>query len=257
MGFFSALGSAFANAASGLSLHDLTGGWSDMSSREHSAKYNAKLALKYSQAYDMWQALNMPSYTVKGLRDAGLNPILATGQDFGGTINTSMPPAGGDSKIFQGIAKKESQIADATISNINARTDAERVTAHAAMSNAEANQANAAANQENAATNKQNAITNQWQMFDAKSIGAGGFSVQFLGKGFGTGGDFKTIHTLRVNKVTGEAYDALSGERVRVISELPVNSGKTAGEDATRNYYQFNNYYDNMKDQGKFFNLPR
>lgn len=234
MGFWSALGSAFSNAASGISLHDATGGWSDMSSREHSAKYNAKLALKYSQAYDQWQALNMPTYTMQGLRDAGLNPILATGQDYGGTINTAMPQAGGDSRIFQGIARKESQIAEASLDNIKARTDAERASADAVKSNAE--------------TNKKNAVTNQWQMFDAKSIGAAGFNVQFLGKGVGANGDFKTIHTLRVNKVTGEAYDALSGEKVRVIGELPVNSAKQVSDDTAKTFNQYNYNYNNYRD---------
>lgn len=205
---------------------------------------NAKKLAQFQYDLSHQYALNAPSWNVEGLRNAGLNPILATGNPSAVNMPSMQPVApdyqfspsnsagGFDNSAFQ-AAKLAFRQARANVDLTESQSEATR----------------------------QNARTNQWQIFDAKSIGAAGFNVQFLGgkKGFGLGADgqYKIIHTLRVNKVTGEAYDALSGEKVRVIGELPANSGKTAGENATRNYYQYNNYYDTLKDSGHYHNLPR
>lgn len=63
-----------------------------------------------------------------------------------------------------------------------------------------------------------------WVIFDAKSLGQAGFEVL----GFGASGKAQKIQTLRINKVTGETYDALTGKRVRVIQTDPVSSAKKA-----------------------------
>lgn len=204
------------------------------------ALQNAIALAQYQYNMSKQYALNSPSWNVEGLRNAGLNPILATGNPSAVNMPAMQPVSpdyefhpstssgGFDNSAFQ-IQKVAMRQARANVDLTKSQADATR----------------------------QNAVTNQWQMFDAKSIGAAGFNVQFLGKGFGGNGDYKVIHTLRVNKVTGEAYDALSGQRVRVIGELPANSARQASEAATHNYFQYNNYYDTLKDSGKYHNLPR
>ena len=61
-----------------------------------------------------------------------------------------------------------------------------------------------------------------WVIYDAKSLGQAGFEVL----GFGASAKVHTIQTLRINKVTGDTYDALTGRRVRVIQSNPSSSGK-------------------------------
>lgn len=192
-----------------------------------------KLQYQYANAY----SVNSPSWRVEGLRKAGLNPILAAGNSSPilpsvSPVQTSIPTlpsnshGGFDNSAFQ-LAKLAKKQAKANLDLTNSQAEATR----------------------------RNAVANEWQMYDAKSVGAAGFSVQVLGKGFGGGADKKVIHTLRVNKVTGEAYDALSGQRVRVIGEVPLNSAKQA---SGNNYYQYNNYYDKIRETGDWYkpNIP-
>lgn len=201
---------------------------------------NAQKLAQYQYNLSHDYALNAPSWNVEGLRNAGLNPILATGNPSA----VNMPGMQPVSPDFQFNPSNSSGGFD------NSAFQIQKLATRQARANVDLTKSQAAAT-------RQNALTNQWQMFDAKSIGAAGFNVQFLGKGFGSTGDYKVIHTLRVNKVTGEAYDALSGHKVRVIGELPGNSAKQASDNATNNYFQYNNYYDSLKDSGKHFNLPR
>ena len=143
MGFFSALssagsslGSGAMNLASGLSLHDATGGWSDFSSRQSSAKYQARLNSRYAKQLATWEALNLPSYQVQGLRSAGLNPLLAISNGISTpslSASTQMHPASGDSKPFSAFSemvrqqldnqKKEGKVLQKTAEKIEADTD--------------------------------------------------------------------------------------------------------------------------------------
>lgn len=191
---------------------------------------NAKKLAQFQYDLSHQYALNAPTWNVAGLRNAGLNPILATGNPSAVNMPSMQPVSpdyqfhpsnssgGFDNSAFQ-AAKLAFRQARANVDLTNSQADATR----------------------------QNAVTNQWQIFDAKSIGAAGFNVQLLGKGVGANGDYKTIHTLRVNKVTGEAYDALSGQRVRVLGELPVNSAKQV-DDSAKTYNQYNYNYNNYRD---------
>lgn len=80
MGFWSALGSSLGSAASSISLHDLTGGWSDMSSRKYAAKYEFELAQRAAESeYQMQLQMlrDAPSAQKAGLIAAGYNPMLA------------------------------------------------------------------------------------------------------------------------------------------------------------------------------------
>ena len=75
-----------------------------------------------------------------------------------------------------------------------------------------------------------------WVIYDAKSLGQAGFEVL----GWGASGKVHQIQTLRINKVTGETYDALTGRRVRVIQSDPINSGqKTPDGEVTIKYEGF------------------
>lgn len=235
MGFWSGLGSALGNFGSSLSLHDATLGWSDYSARQSATKDALRKSMNASREMSRWEAENMPTFTVTGLRNAGLNPILAAG-DVSSPMQLSAqhPPSQGNSQPFQGLVKKESQIADATLDQINASTAKINAEKQAVIDNAE--------------TNRINSNTNQWQLFDAKAIGAGGFNVQFLGKGTGASSESRVIHTLRVNKVTGEAYDALTGQKVRVIGEVSDGSAKQSAGNVPSTYNQYNYNYNNYRD---------
>lgn len=198
---------------------------------------NAKKLAQYQYDLSHQYALNAPSWNVEGLRNAGLNPILATGNPS--AVNMpSMQPVSPD---YQFSPSNSHGGFD------NSAFQVQKLAFRQARANVDLTNSQAEATRENAASNRQNSVTNQWQIFDAKSIGAAGFNVQMFGK-FGASGESKTIHTLRVNKVTGEAYDALTGQRVRVIGEVPVNSGKTVGENPPHTFNQYNYNYNNYRD---------
>lgn len=231
--------SLVSSAAAGISLRDATLGWSDMSARKHAAKWSSRKQLQMQKELASWEALTMPSLQVQGLKSAGLNPILAAGNNFGssaGSMSVNMPSGdGGSSRPFEGIAKKEAQIANATLDNIDASTAKAKVEAKAIS--------------DNAATNRINAESNQWLVVDAKNIGAASFQVQILpfGKGLTVGGEKRSIHSLRINKVTGETYDALTGQRVKVLGESADNSAKAGAIPTTTNNFQVNHYWDPSK----------
>lgn len=139
MGWMSALssiGGGVMDAASSLSLHDATGGWSDFSSRQSSAKYQGKLNARLAKEMASWEALNLPSMQVRGLRDAGLNPLLAIGNGISvphSAVSTSMAPSSGDSKPFSAFSqmvhqqldnqKKEGEVLKKTAEKIEADTN--------------------------------------------------------------------------------------------------------------------------------------
>lgn len=212
--------------------------WLNSAFATHFGNKASSKALKNAQKlalfqYDLSQkyALNSPSWNVEGLRNAGLNPILATGNPS--AVNMpSMQPVSPDYQFSPSMSSGGFD---------NSAFQIQKLATKQARANVDLTQSQAEAT-------RQNAITNQWQMFDAKSIGAAGFNVQFLGKGVGANGDFKTIHTLRVNKVTGESYDALTGLKVRVLGELPANSAKQVSDEPAKTYNQYNYNYNNYRD---------
>lgn len=124
---------------------------------------------------------------VTDLRLAGLNPILSAQGSNGASVPT--PQA----------ATQENALASA----------AQVVGMQAQMKQAEA--------AETAAEN------GSWQLYDAQSLGKVGFRVL----GYGVGGEVKTIQSLRINKVTGETYDALTGKRVHVLEASSPNAAAT------------------------------
>lgn len=197
---------------------------SDWFTGRQSARINSAAQIKTAAALneqqkglDLWRSRNLPSAQVQGYRSAGLNPILVGNQSPSvvSSHNASVDSSGGNLAAVGSLVNSAAQLAQLkpTIENLDAMTGK-------AVADAESNRINAGAN----ATN---ANTNQWTVFDAKSIGEAGFHVKFLG----IGGSVKRISTLRLNKVTGETYDALTGLPVKVLNGLPsgsVNSARDA-----------------------------
>ncbi len=96
---------------------------------------------------------------------------------------------------------------------------------------------------------KLNADTQAWQIYDARTMGYVGFDVGigqnssnskgfqgikgFIKRAFGFGanadGKFERVYTIRVNKVTGEAYTVPDNKPIsslRPVEQSEVNSGK-------------------------------
>ena len=146
---------------------------------------------------------------VKDLRAAGLNPILSAHGQGAGTPNFDTPSG--------------SSLADAVdtgVSIYSAKKSVENQTKQA-----DASKETAEANKINAKSQMKNADTNQWQIYTAEEMGSAGFKAR-VGLEVGGEGHIKTVRTIRINKVTGETYDALTGERIRIVDELPISSAK-------------------------------
>ena len=149
---------------------------------------------------------------VKDLRAAGLNPILSAHGQGAGTPNFDTPSG--------------SSLADAVdtgISIYSAKKSVENQTKQA-----DASKETAEANKINAKSQMKNAETNQWQIYTAEEMGSAGFKVR-VPLELGGDGHIKTVRTIRINKVTGETYDALTGQRINIIDELPLSSAKSLG----------------------------
>ena len=79
---------------------------------------------------------------------------------------------------------------------------------------------------------KLNSETQAWQIYDARTMGYAGFDVGISKGKFGLGGDgkFERVYTIRINKVTGEAYTVPDNKPIkafRPVEQTEVNSGKS------------------------------
>lgn len=210
------------------------GGWDPLGSFGESqlAMHNSRSLMRYQYKMARKYALNSPSWNVVGLRDAGLNPILAaTGGGFS-NVSTPSVPSGDLSHSASGVGNTSLLTLGDEKRLLKAQADSQR------------KQGDSAEMQGKAAL--ENAKTNQWLIHDARQEGLQGFKVQYFP--FGVGGEFetRTIQTLRINKVTGETFDALTGKRVRVLGEAPTSSAKTVPDgEVTVKYEPYT--YDEMR----------
>lgn len=93
--------------------------------------YDRKMA-KYNQGLELSTARQMPSAQVEGLKNAGLNPVLAafnnslpsSGQSFTGTGGSDL--ASSARQIGEIMQRKERELADATIKKTEAETSKAR-----------------------------------------------------------------------------------------------------------------------------------
>lgn len=126
---------------------------------------------------------------VNDLRLAGLNPIL------------SAQGSGADAPTPQAVSQQNPLEAWSAASSIVAQQK----------------QADAA---------ETNAQSNVWQIFNAQDLGLAEFGFRFFG--LKTGGKVKvgTTKAIRVNKITGEVYDVMTGKRITDLNAISANSGK-------------------------------
>lgn len=187
---------------------------------EDRAQSNSRDLMRYQldlqKDYNTWYAQNYPSLYKQGLRDAGYNPILAVASGFsspsggisGGSpssYNTAGHSGGFDNTAFQ-MQKNAIRKQKADIALTESEADATQKSGEAQLKNAE---------------------TNQWQVYDAKQMGLAGFEIQLSPFKAGGNAQFKTIQSIRINKVTGKVYDALTGREVRVLNEVPATSASS------------------------------
>lgn len=204
--------------------------------------------------YDMNSALNMPSWKVQGLRKANLNPILAVtngtiggGNSFHGSVGgtsqgSSIPQASGN-----GSSIAQNRLMDRQRELIQTQEDNVK-------SSSELNRANAQSNLMTAKAQTENAETAKWMMYDAKAMHDAGITA-FVAKPFGLGTKEVQVHTIRINKVTGDCYD-LQGNKVKVVNGVPKSTTSAKKTEEARQYYQQNNYYySNGKSDGSKYHI--
>lgn len=249
MGFGAAFSSAFASGtgnslATGANnylrgIDNQLGGILGVESAHQSAswndyRYSANQALDYALHYNpQIQNANVAAYR-NALTNNGYNPILAitNGQIQGGTVgnaqsvNRHNPASGsGTAAAENDLIRDQIRKVNAEVANVKSTTALNRESAYAARTNADAN--------------KTQANTAQWLVYDKRSLADAGISAF----GFSAKGRGERVYTIRLNKVTGEAYD-LSGRRVD-IQPLPEKESHSAK--AVAPVYNQINHYHNQK----------
>lgn len=196
----------------------------DYLNNEVSGHYYRKLTdwnYRRQLMYQLEAARRMPSAQVQGLRDAGLNPILAA-QDLGasgGSFSGSTFSASGDSSGMD--ASNASSVLLAPFM---------------AIADLKQKQANVDATKANAEALRTNANTNQWQIYDRKAMSQFGFDKLF-------GVKFGDVNSVRVNRLTGEVRD-FSTNRMLV----PPSNTMSYGSNVPSNNGGLNSRFDQMLD---------
>lgn len=163
----------------------------DYLNNEVSGHYYRKLTdwnYRRQLMYQLDAARRMPSAQVQGLRDAGLNPILAA-QDLGasgGSFSGSTFSTSGDSSGMDA-----SNASSVLLGPLMALADLKQ------------KNANVDATKANADSLRINANTNQWKIIDRKDF----VSLGLGSKKFKLGGEFENVHSVRLNILTGEIRD--------------------------------------------------
>ena len=149
---------------------------------------------------------------VLDLQRAGLNPILSAQGSGADTPNPHAANIDNPLASFGALVNLRNQTISAS---------AQQVAADAAEKNAD---------------------STQWQIYDARSLGYAGFDVGFgkesgfggklkkiLGFGANGQGKYERVYTIRVNKVTGEAYSVPDNRRITSITPVDVGEVNSAG----------------------------
>lgn len=163
--------------------------------------YFSKKAAALNYKYQERLAKNQPSWNVAGLEKAGLNPILATNAPHSGGLNVASP-VGGDSKL--GASALEGAGAAANIANVLADKKKKDAEADAIKT-----QAKAAERTSKAA---------EWQIWDNKALREGGVKAWI-----DIGGKMHEVNTIRINKVTGQAF-TIDGQKIARMTYTDIPS---------------------------------
>lgn len=163
--------------------------------------YFSKKAAALNYKYQERLAKNQPSWNVAGLEKAGLNPILATNAPHSGGLNVASP-VGGDSKL--GASMLEGAGTAASIANVLADKKKKDAEADAIKT-----QAKAAERTSKAA---------EWQIWDNKALREGGVKAWI-----NVGGKMHEVNSVRINKVTGQAF-TLDGQRIDKMTYTDIPS---------------------------------
>ena len=174
--------------------------------------YYSKKAAKLNYEYQEKLAKNQPSWNVAGLERAGLNPMLATHGTSSGGLNVSAP-VGGDSKL--GASMLEGAGTAAGIANV--------------LADKKKKEAEAAAIKKQAEAADRTSKANEWQIWDNKMMKEGGVKAWI-----DVGGKLQNVNTIRINKVTGEAY-SIDGHKISKMSYTDIPS---SAKQATTPIYQ-------------------
>lgn len=176
--------------------------------------YYAKKAAALQYKYQEKLAKNQPSWNVSGLEKAGLNPMLATHGPAGGGLNVNAP-IGGDMKL--GAAALEGASAAAGISNVLADKKKKEAEAEAIRTQAKAAERTSKAN--------------EWVIWDRKQLKEAGATAYIK-----VGGKLQSVDSIRINKVTGEAYSTFGNHRIDKMSYTDVPS---SAKQTSSPVYQF------------------
>lgn len=191
MGFFSSIGSVLSkvgesltSGSTSISLGDLTGGWSSYSSGQSKLKDAYRRAINASQKL----ALESPSWTVQGLRNAGLNPILAL-QDGSITaahgVNPAMAsdPGGSSSFSFSKKADSEQKLLDSQVENSKANADSLKANTAKALNEIKNDNLRAQSEVDLNAARQRNIDVDTANKFDTAGLGGtAGFAAGVLNK---------------------------------------------------------------------------
>lgn len=192
------------------------GGWDPLASigEYKLAQHYNRNAMADQYAFAIKGMKEAPSARVEGLRAAGLNPILAAGNlgSGGVDVNSNLQlqnnqASGGSMDDWLAIryGKKQRQAEIDLLKSQERRQDAD--------AKASLKQADAA---------EQNAESNKWRVVTSTELAEAGITAFVK-----LDGHLKMSKLVRINKVTGECFDALTGREITDMEQVNESSPET------------------------------